>query len=124
MKERKPLKLRPASQTPPVGRGWASSLGGGFFYRNYGEFSSGVDTVTKTPKRLKTACPVKLTNSRIVHNLEEDVYTTVTNVSQSDITAISLGAAHTDKFGDTWQPYNTNLTSETGIKRGHAVPMH
>lgn len=80
--------------------------------------------VTKTPKRPKTACPVKLTNSRMVHNLEEDVYTTVTNVSQSDITAISLGAAHTDKFGDTWQPYNTNLTSETGIKREHAVPMH
>ena len=28
---------------PPVGRRWASSLGGGIFKRYYGEFSTGVD---------------------------------------------------------------------------------
>jgi hypothetical protein len=60
----------------------------------------------------------------MVHNLEEDVYVTVVNVSDSDITAIAFGAAHTDKFGQTWTPYKTDLTSEHTIKRGHSRSMH
>ncbi len=59
----------------------------------------------------------------MVHNLEMDVYTTVTNVSNTDITAIAFGAAHTDKFGDTWEPHKTNLTSEDTIKRGSSQSM-
>src|SRR5580700_4840063 len=75
------------------------------------------DVATETPPKpppapLKQACPVKLTNSRMVHNLEMDVFTTVTNISKADITAIAFGAAHTDKFGDTVEPYKTNLSSE------------
>jgi hypothetical protein len=60
----------------------------------------------------------------MVHNLEEDVYTTVVNISGSDITAIAFGAAHTDKFGNTWTPYKTDLTSEDVIKRGRSRSMH
>ena len=60
----------------------------------------------------------------MVHNLEMDVYTTVTNISKSDITAIAFSAAHTDKFGDTLKPYRTNLTSEDTIKRGRSQSMH
>lgn len=60
----------------------------------------------------------------MAHNLEEDVYATVLNVSDSDITAIAFGAAHTDKFGRTWTPYKTDLTSEDTIKRGHSQSMH
>ena len=60
----------------------------------------------------------------MVHNLEMDVYTTVTNVSKSTITAISFGAAHTNKFGDTFTPYKTNLSSEDTIKPGRSQSMH
>ncbi len=60
----------------------------------------------------------------MVHNLEMDVYTTVTNISNTDITAIAFGAAHTDKFGNTWEPYKTELTSEHTIKRGNSRSMH
>jgi len=72
----------------------------------------------------KTPCPVRLTHSRMVKNLEMDVYTTVVNVSTSDITAIALGASHTDKFGDMWEPYKTDLTSEETIKKGQSRSMH
>jgi hypothetical protein len=72
----------------------------------------------------KQSCPVKLTKSRMVHNLEMDVYTTVTNISNTDIVAIAFGAAHTDKFGDTWEPYKTDLSSEDTIKQGSSQSMH
>ncbi len=77
-----------------------------------------------TATQPKLPCPIKLTKSRIVHNTEEDVYLTAVNISDSDITAIAFGVAHTDKFGDTWTPYKTNLTSEDTIKRGHSRSMH
>jgi hypothetical protein len=60
----------------------------------------------------------------MVHNLEEDVYATVVNISDSDITAIAFGAAHTDRFGQTWTTYKTELTSESTIKRGRSQLMH
>jgi hypothetical protein len=60
----------------------------------------------------------------MVHNLEMDVYTTVVNISESDITAIAFGASHTDRFGNTWTPYRTDLTSEDTIKRGRSQSMH
>jgi len=85
------------------------------------------ETTPAAPEALppkKLPCPVKLTNSRMVHNLEEDVYTTVVNISDSDITAIAFGAAHTDLFGKTWTPYKTDLTSEHTIKRGRSRSMH
>jgi len=79
---------------------------------------------TTPPAPEKIPCPVKLIRPRMVHNLEEDVYATVVNISDSDITAIAFGAAHTDKFGRTWTPYKTDLTSEDTIKRGHSQSMH
>lgn len=80
--------------------------------------------VPEAPPPKKLPCPVKLTHSRMVHNLEEDVYTTVVNISDSDITAIAFGSAHTDLFGKTWTPYKTDLTSEDTIKRGRSQSMH
>ena len=73
---------------------------------------------TTPPEPKKISCPIKLIRPRMAHNLEEDVYATVLNVSDSDITAIAFGAAHTDKFGRTWTPYKTDLTSEDTIKEG------
>lgn len=67
---------------------------------------------------------MKLIHSRLVHNLEDDVYTTVVNISDADITAIAFGAAHTDLFGRTWTPYKTDLTSEHTIRRGRSQSMH
>ena len=61
------------------------------------------------PAPQKIPCPVKLLHPRMVHNLEEDVYATVVNISDSDITAIAFGAAYTDKFGQTWTTYRTDL---------------
>src|SRR5690348_17542935 len=43
MKEREPLNFASTTRAPPVGRRCAI-LGGGIFNRNYGEFSTGVDT--------------------------------------------------------------------------------
>src|SRR5690348_15939660 len=44
MKEREPLNFASTTRAPPVGRRCAI-LGGGIFNRNYGEFSTGVDSV-------------------------------------------------------------------------------
>jgi hypothetical protein len=78
----------------------------------------------KEASKPKYPCPVKLTNSRMVHNLEMDVYTTVTNISDTDITAIAFGSGHTDNFGQTHTPYKTDLTSEDKIKKGDSQSMH
>src|ERR1051325_4213517 len=43
MKEREPLNFASTTRAPPVGRRCAI-LGGGIFNRNYGEFSTGVDS--------------------------------------------------------------------------------
>jgi hypothetical protein len=53
-----------------------------------------------------------------------DIYSTVVNISNSDITAIVFGTAHTDRFGDMREPYKTELTSEETLKRGHSKTMH
>ena len=85
------------------------------------------DTAAREPakvERKKIPCPVKLTHSQMVHSLEMDVYTTVVNISNTDITAIAFGASHTDKFGNAWEPYKTDLSSERTIKRGHSRTMH
>ncbi len=47
MKEREPLNLASTCRAPPVGRP-STILGGGFFNRNYGEISTGVDTEALT----------------------------------------------------------------------------
>ncbi|MGD0497548.1 MAG: hypothetical protein ABSC23_03830 [Bryobacteraceae bacterium] len=78
----------------------------------------------EAPVPPKTPCPVNLIHPRMVHNLEMDVYATIVNVSTVDITAIAFGAAHTDKFGDMWEPYKTDLTSEDTIKKGRSLAMH
>jgi hypothetical protein len=72
----------------------------------------------------KTPCPVRLIHSKMVKNLEMDVYTTVVNISTSDITAIAFGASHTDRFGDMWEPYKTSLSSEETIRKGQSRSMH
>jgi len=76
------------------------------------------------PPPQKLSCPVKLVSPRMVHNLEMDVYVTVVNISDTDITAIAFGSAHTDKFGVTRTPYKTDLTSEDTIRRKHSQSMH
>jgi len=60
----------------------------------------------------------------MVHNLEMDVYTTVVNISKWDITAIAFSAAHTNRFGETLEPYRTALTSESTINHGQSRSMH
>jgi hypothetical protein len=60
----------------------------------------------------------------MVDNLEMDVYTTVTNISDTDITAIAFDANHTDKFGIALEPYRRNLTSEQTIRKGQSRSMH
>jgi hypothetical protein len=67
-------------------------------------------TDTPPPARPKQPCAIKLTNSRMVHNLEMDVSTTVTNIS-ADITAIALvppvpinSARHERRTGPTYPP--------------------
>ena len=83
------------------------------------------DTVlTPPPKPPKIPCPVRLTNMRMVHNLEMDVYATITNISKSTIIAISFEASHTDNFGDTLTPYKTVLSSEEVLSPGRSEPMH
>ncbi len=83
------------------------------------------DPVLPTPPpQARTPCPVKITNTRMIHNLEMDVYTTVTNVSGADITAIGFSANYTDQFGTTREPYKTDLTSEDMIRKGHSQSMH
>jgi hypothetical protein len=82
-------------------------------------------TLTPTPPVApKTPCPVKLDNTRMIHNAEMDVYTTVTNISDTDITAIAFDANHTNSFGTTLEPYKTNLTSEEKLLKGHSRSMH
>jgi len=76
------------------------------------------------PVHRQVPCPVKLLRPRMVHNSEMDVYITVQNISAKDIAAISFGAVHTDKFGVTWAPYKTDLTSEDTIRHGRLQSMH
>ena len=82
------------------------------------------DSTPAAPPKQLTPCPIKLTNTRMVHNLEMDVYTTVTNISDTDITAIAFDANYTDKFGTTREPYRTNLTSEETMRKGRSQSMH
>jgi len=60
----------------------------------------------------------------MVHNLEMDVYATVTNVSKSTIIAVAFDANHTDNFGDTLEPYKTVLSAEDTLRPGQSEPMH
>lgn len=69
-------------------------------------------------------CPVKLIHSRMEHNLEMDVYTTIVNISKSDITAIAFNAWHTNRFGETLSPYKTVLSHEDTIRRGQSYSIH
>jgi hypothetical protein len=88
------------------------------------ESKATVPDASATPAKKLLPCPVKLIHSRMVHNLEEDVYTTVVNISGKDIAAIAFGAAHTDKFGSMWEPYKINLTSEDTIRKARSQSMH
>jgi hypothetical protein len=82
------------------------------------------DPTPTPPIQPKTPCPVKLDDTRMIHNAEMDVYTTVTNISDTDITAIAFDANHTNSFGTTLEPYKTNLTSEEKLLKGHSRSMH
>jgi hypothetical protein len=93
-----------------------------------GNVTAGVQSNSPAPmaaaKSQKLPCPIRLLKPRMVHNSEMDVYATVLNTSKVEITAIGFGALHTDRFGDSWEPYKTDLTSEESIKPGRAMPMH
>lgn len=80
--------------------------------------------VQPLPPTPKPSCPVKVTNIRMVHNLEMDVYATITNVSRSTIIAVSFDANHTNNFGDTLEPYKTALSAEDTLRPGQSKPMH
>ncbi len=66
----------------------------------------------------KEACPVKLLNPSFVQEAESKVAVTVRNISSATITAAAFGITHTDKFGDTFEPYRTDLSFEHDIKPG------
>ena len=73
----------------------------------------------------KLPCPVKVTALSV--NKPENGYTyiraTVRNISKSTVSAISFSASRTDAFGDVYEPYKTDLTSEQAIPAGGARAM-
>jgi hypothetical protein len=74
----------------------------------------------------KLPCPVKITALSV--NKPENGYTyvraTVRNISKSTISGISLSASRTDAFGDVFEPYKTDLTSDQAIPAGGARAMY
>jgi hypothetical protein len=71
-----------------------------------------------------TPCPISLSNSQMVPENGMNVTTSVTNTSSKAISTLAFGASHTDKFGNTEEPFQSDLTWDEIIAPGAARPLH
>lgn len=89
-----------------------------------GRFTSTGIAVATPGAAAATPCPVSLSNSQITPDREMNLTTTVTNTSSKAISTLDFGASHTDKFGNTQEPFQSDLTWDEIIAPGASRPLH
>jgi hypothetical protein len=85
--------------------------------------STGIAVAAPGPAN-SAACPVSLSGSQMTPQGEMNITTTVTNTSNQAISTLAFGASHTDKFGNTQEPFESDLTWDEIIPPGVSRPVH